>query len=45
MAEAVLTIIVLSVASSLMAPALMLLLARFGYFDPIEFQLFGKTWR
>ena len=45
MLEALLAIIAIGVIGSLTVPLTMLALARFGYFEPIEFSLFGRHWQ
>jgi hypothetical protein len=42
--EAIFTIFLVAVLGSLTVPATMLVLARIGYFEPIRFDLFGRTW-
>lgn len=43
--EAIISVAVIALCGSLTVPLAMLVLARLGYFEPIEFKLFGKVWR
>jgi hypothetical protein len=44
MAELVFTIVALALLGSLGVPLVIFILARFGYFEPIRFELFGRAW-
>lgn len=44
MVEAIATVLITAVVGSLAVPLMMLSLARLGYFEPIEFDLFGRQW-
>jgi peptidoglycan/LPS O-acetylase OafA/YrhL len=45
MLEAILSLLVIAIVGALTVPVMMLTLARFGYFEPIRFTLFGRYWR
>src|SRR4051794_4980662 len=40
-----LTVIGIGLLGAITSPLLMLALARFGCFESVEFELFGRTWR
>ena len=44
MFDAILAVLMIAVVGSLTVPLIMLLLAQLGYFEPIEFEAFGKRW-
>jgi hypothetical protein len=45
MIEIVVEIVIISLVGSLGVPALVLVLARFGYFPPIVIESFGRRWK
>lgn len=44
MSNAILGIVITAAGGSLCMPIIMLVLARLGYFEPITFVAFGRTW-
>lgn len=45
MLEAIFSVFLIAILGSLTVPVTMLGLAHIGYFEPIEFSLFGRDWR
>lgn len=45
MIEKIICIIFVAFIGGLLVPVILLFLARFGYFEPIQFNRFGRLWK